>query len=165
MILLPSQEEIENKSVELADSEFAEPGLPHDLERAATRMALWMRSEVLRLNETAGKMKKLAIIATHNEIIYKHLESGTVHKASIESYLDSGRVSGGLYVAIKKCMEEYANQPCQSQGGFTENLPTDTETEKWFSENIGNDKEKPCSASSAIYKFRLWLKERQNEQD
>lgn len=37
-------------------------------------------------------------------------------------------------------------------------LPTDEETAKWFEENIGikND----CSASSAIYKFRLWLKER-----
>lgn len=37
-------------------------------------------------------------------------------------------------------------------------LPSDGETEKWFEENIGivND----CSASSAIYKFRLWLKER-----
>ena len=39
-------------------------------------------------------------------------------------------------------------------------FPTDKEVEKWFDENIGYDKEKPCSASSAIYKFRLWLKER-----
>jgi hypothetical protein len=37
------------------------------------------------------------------------------------------------------------------------NLPTDEETQKWFDENIAKD----CSASSAIYKFRLWLKERQ----
>lgn len=38
-------------------------------------------------------------------------------------------------------------------------LPTNAETEKWFEDNIGivND----CSASSAIYKFRLWLKERE----
>ncbi len=32
------------------------------------------------------------------------------------------------------------------------NLPTDKQVEKWFVDNIDND-----SASSAIYKFRLWL--------
>ena len=37
-------------------------------------------------------------------------------------------------------------------------LPSDGETEKWFEENIGTVND--CSASSAIYKFRLWLKER-----
>ena len=35
--------------------------------------------------------------------------------------------------------------------------PTDKEVEKWFEENIGED----CSSSSAIYKFRLWLKDRE----
>lgn len=35
-------------------------------------------------------------------------------------------------------------------------LPSDKETETWFDENIAEG----CSASSAIYKFRLWLKER-----
>jgi hypothetical protein len=35
-------------------------------------------------------------------------------------------------------------------------LPSDGETEKWFEENIGINNE--CSASSAIHKFRLWLK-------
>lgn len=40
------------------------------------------------------------------------------------------------------------------------NLPDDKEVEKWFVENIGNPHD-PCSASSAIYKFRLWLKERE----
>lgn len=39
------------------------------------------------------------------------------------------------------------------------NLPTDEETQKWFDENIAKD----CSASSAIYKFRLWLKERKDK--
>lgn len=34
-------------------------------------------------------------------------------------------------------------------------LPADNEVSKWFEENI----DKGCSASSAIYKFRLWLKE------
>lgn len=34
-------------------------------------------------------------------------------------------------------------------------IPTDKESEEWFVLNIDND-----SASSAIYKFRLWLKER-----
>ncbi len=37
-------------------------------------------------------------------------------------------------------------------------LPTDSESEKWFEENIGIVNN--CSASSAIYKFRLWLRER-----
>lgn len=34
--------------------------------------------------------------------------------------------------------------------------PTDSESEQWFIENISEG----CSASSAIYKFRLWLAER-----
>jgi len=34
-------------------------------------------------------------------------------------------------------------------------LPTDKEVEQWFDKNIDGD-----SASSAIYKFRLWLKDR-----
>ncbi len=38
------------------------------------------------------------------------------------------------------------------------NLPSDAESEKWFIENIGIDEN--CSASSAIYKFRLWLNDR-----
>jgi len=36
------------------------------------------------------------------------------------------------------------------------NLPTDEEVAEWFGINIDGD-----SASSAIYKFRLWLNERQ----
>jgi len=35
-------------------------------------------------------------------------------------------------------------------------LPNDSETEEWFDENV----DKNCSASSAIYKFRLWLADR-----
>ncbi len=35
-------------------------------------------------------------------------------------------------------------------------IPTDIETNAWFDLLISKD----CSASSAIYKFRLWLKER-----
>jgi len=34
-------------------------------------------------------------------------------------------------------------------------LPTDKEVEEWFVENI----DEGCSASSAVYKFRLWLQE------
>jgi len=37
-------------------------------------------------------------------------------------------------------------------------LPTDSEVEKWYDMNISEMDE--CSASSAIYKFRLYLKER-----
>lgn len=36
-------------------------------------------------------------------------------------------------------------------------LPTDKECDDWYDLNIDND-----SASSAIYKFRLWLKDRAN---
>ena len=36
-------------------------------------------------------------------------------------------------------------------------LPNDEETEQWFTDNIDGD-----SASSAIYKFRLWLRDRQS---
>lgn len=39
-------------------------------------------------------------------------------------------------------------------------LPNDQECAEWYDINIGNDPEKPCSASSGIYKFREWLKER-----
>jgi hypothetical protein len=37
-------------------------------------------------------------------------------------------------------------------------LPTDKETEEWFDENIGTKND--CSASSAVYKFRVWLNQR-----
>lgn len=37
-------------------------------------------------------------------------------------------------------------------------LPSDNEVEDWFVLNIDND-----SASSAIYKFRLWLQERRRQ--
>lgn len=45
-----------------------------------------------------------------------------------------------------------------SKANVMPSLPSDSETEKWFIENIGVNND--CSASSAIYKFRLWLKER-----
>lgn len=35
--------------------------------------------------------------------------------------------------------------------------PSDKEVEEWFELNVGEG----CSASSAIYKFRLWLKDRE----
>lgn len=38
-------------------------------------------------------------------------------------------------------------------------VPTDEEVNEWFNLNIGNY---PCSASSAIYKFRVWLNERES---
>jgi len=36
-------------------------------------------------------------------------------------------------------------------------LPTDSECEKWYEDNID---ENIATASSSIHKFRLWLKER-----
>lgn len=50
-----------------------------------------------------------------------------------------------------------------NSGLFTELLPTDEEVEKWYTENITRTDGKECSASSAIYKFRLWLNEREKE--
>lgn len=41
--------------------------------------------------------------------------------------------------------------------GSAANQPTDKEVEQWFKDNISED----CSASSAIYKFRIWLKDRE----
>jgi hypothetical protein len=38
-------------------------------------------------------------------------------------------------------------------------LPSDEEVASWFVDNIGHEPN-DCSAGSAIYKFRLWLKER-----
>ncbi len=38
-------------------------------------------------------------------------------------------------------------------------LPSDEDVEKWYIDNIDKD----CSASSAIYKFRLWLKHKNIE--
>lgn len=42
-------------------------------------------------------------------------------------------------------------------------LPTDEEVEEFFNLNIPVPEE--CSSSSAIYKFRLWLKDRIHEKD
>lgn len=42
-------------------------------------------------------------------------------------------------------------------------LPNDEETAKWFEENIGIVN--GCCASSAIYKFRCWLQEREQNSE
>jgi len=42
--------------------------------------------------------------------------------------------------------------------------PTDKEVNDWYDINIGNDPDNPCSASSAIYKYRLWLRDRDKTQ-
>lgn len=42
---------------------------------------------------------------------------------------------------------------------YIANLPADDAVQNWFEENI----DKECSASSAIYKFRLWLESLQRE--
>ncbi len=52
----------------------------------------------------------------------------------------------------------YKREVALSIANVMPSLPSDGETEKWFDENIGVNSD--CSASSAIYKFRLWLKER-----
>lgn len=44
------------------------------------------------------------------ELIKKHLSfgNGDYFQASVESYLESGRVSGSFFMALKDMMEEYA---------------------------------------------------------
>ena len=58
------------------------------------------------------------------------------------------RLRGADISIWKDIIKEYCNK----------RLPTDKEVEIWFSNNIDDN----CSASSAIYKYRLWLKDRNN---
>lgn len=51
---------------------------------------------------------------------------------------------------IMKSMDDFSNDTLKNS------LPTDQETCDWYNDNIDKD----CSASSAVYKFRLWLVER-----
>lgn len=61
--------------------------------------------------------------------------------------------------AALEAMDEYKNtSPVEDE--WVSELPNDDECAEWYDLNIGNDPEKPCSASSAIYKFRGWLNER-----
>ena len=63
---------------------------------------------------------------------------------------------------IIELLDEFRNletDEAQAKSGRTvvrNFLPTDEEVGEWFDINIDND-----SASSAIYKFRLWLNDRQ----
>lgn len=49
-------------------------------------------------------------MSNKRELITKHLEGWTgLRASSIENYNSSGRVSGGLLVAIEKMMDEHTN--------------------------------------------------------
>jgi hypothetical protein len=61
------------------------------------------------------------------------------------------RTINGVIPQLKSVSESI--KPQTSSAGH----PTDKEVEAWFKENITED----CSASSAIYKFRIWLKDRE----
>lgn len=104
----------------------------------------------------------------------KHLFMTTYSKANGETLRSAEKcynlcsamivASGRLALDLKKFdyekVEVYEESKFKllKQAPVMLSLPSDGETEKWFEKNIGivND----CSASSAIYKFRLWLKER-----
>lgn len=85
--------------------------------------AEWMRSEVLRLNET--KEVKTNEGKSKEKILYENIEKrGGFKGVSFEQFMDSiinGNIDmrKGLESSFA-AMEEYKNQPCQSQGGFTE---------------------------------------------
>jgi len=69
-------------------------------------------------------------------------------KEMIDDLLIKGKITPSQHVAIQLTIA----------GEKLDILPDDEETSKWFDENIGTNED--CSASSAIYKFRVWLNER-----
>lgn len=87
---------------------------------------------------------------------------------SLKKSTDSGFSSGYLddWSEWAKRMRNVINVVLPQLESVSNNLsatntpplhPTDKEVETWFTENIGEG----CSASSAVYKFRLWLKDRE----
>lgn len=79
---------------------------------------------------------------TTNEILKE-----TLDEKGFSGYLPSQMSNSDWHMITNNAMEAYAK----------ETLPTDEEVTKWWDENINDD-----SAGSAVYKFRLWLKERLN---
>ena len=69
----------------------------------------------------------------------------------IDDLLLKGKITPSQNVAIQLTIEREK----------LDIVPDDEETAKWFDENIGENED--CSASSAIYKFRVWLNERMNK--
>lgn len=70
--------------------------------------------------------------------------------APAPDYLAQGFIDG-YNQAIKDNAKQYTDKR-----KLADILPTDEEVGKWFDENIATG----CSASSGIYKFRLWLRDR-----
>lgn len=96
---------------------------------------------------------------TFDTHIQKHIAPmwGSLRLASVKYFIETGTVNGGFREALIAMMsdiildyEEDVREPP---------LPNDNEVSEWFSENI----DAGCSASSGIYKFRLWLKDRLNK--
>jgi len=69
-------------------------------------------------------------------------------KEMIDDLLIKGKITPSQHVAIQLTIA----------GEKLDILPDDEQTAKWFDENIGLNED--CSASSGIYKFRMWLNER-----
>lgn len=82
----------------------------------------------------------------------KRADSHVINNAAGDNYEQLPKIA-------KDCIDSAVKRFIKfSKTNYNVSLPSDGETEKWFKENIGivND----CSSASAIYKFRLWLKER-----
>jgi hypothetical protein len=72
-----------------------------------------------------------------------------------KTYAGLGSIEHGIKRAYYFLKDQSASKP--------KDLPTDKEVEQWFEDNIGTVND--CSASSAIYKFRLWLRDYFKKQD
>lgn len=70
----------------------------------------------------------------------------------MKNFLNYSTTPLRLKEIVLGCMEKYAEQEKATGLG----LPTDDEVTDWWAHHISDD----VSASSAVYKFRLWLKDR-----
>ena len=103
---------------------------------------------------------------------YKGVLINEVKEEELRTEFEAKNLCSALIVLAGKIATDYKNNDYTTAAVIDEKdeafidkpkyinppLPTDEETEKWFEDNIGISND--CSASSAIFKFRLWLKER-----
>ena len=129
----------------------------------------------LETNSHRGGLQATKIVMTINDIkqiidnqtstLRKEIEDLTraynqcseSHRRSVDSHCIEKELLQKEIEDLKEQNEKFAIDPL-IKGSDAVELPTDSESEKWFEENIGIVNN--CSASSAIYKFRLWLRER-----
>lgn len=123
----------------------------------------WNSNENINDNWIAEMMEEYA--SQQTSTLRKELEDLTraynqcseSHRRSVDSHCIEKELLQKEIEDLKEQNEKFAIDPL-IKGSDAVELPTDSESEKWFEENIGIVNN--CSASSAIYKFRLWLRER-----